>query len=128
MFSKTFFLSVVKSRDCVVKELKKGQLEVTVHKCWLKVPFLHLATDQYQKYYAKRSDCQVTIIISPRVLIDVIFSLINKEIDDVINIIFLRRTDDSHCDLIHTSFTTVHCFNNGYVGKQPGAWKEYYVE
>ena len=31
----------------------------------------------------------------------------------------------SHCDRIHSSLTAVHCFNNGYVEKQPVAWKEY---
>ena len=35
--------------------------------------------------------------------------------------IFLLRIDDSHCDRIHSS---VRCFNNGLVGKQPVAWKE----
>ena len=30
-------------------------------------------------------------------------------------------------DRIHSSLTAVHCFNNGYVGKQPVAWKEYCV-
>ena len=38
--------------------------------------------------------------------------------------IFLR-TDDIHCIRIHSSLTAVHCFDNGYVGKQPVAWKEY---
>ena len=28
-------------------------------------------------------------------------------------------------DRIHSSLTTVHCFDNGYVGKQPVSWKEY---
>ena len=31
----------------------------------------------------------------------------------------------SHCDRIHSSLTAVHCCDNGYVGKQPVAWKEY---
>ena len=39
--------------------------------------------------------------------------------------IFLPRFDDSHCDKNHSSFTAVHCFDNGYVVKQPVAWKEY---
>ena len=38
------------------------------------------------------------------------------------------RIDDSHCDRIHSSFTAVRCFDNGYVGKQPVAWKEYCAE
>ena len=33
------------------------------------------------------------------------------------------RIDDSH-----SSVTAVHCFNNGYLGKQPVAWKEYCAE
>ena len=41
---------------------------------------------------------------------------------------FFPRIDDSHCDRIHSSLTTVRCFDNGYVGKQPVAWKEYCVE
>ena len=35
------------------------------------------------------------------------------------------RIDDSHCDRIQTSLTTVRCFNNGELGKQPVALKEY---
>ena len=35
------------------------------------------------------------------------------------------RTDDSQCDRIHSSLTPVHCFKDGYVGKQPVAKKEY---
>ena len=42
--------------------------------------------------------------------------------------IFLLRTDDSHCDRIHSSLPAVHCFDNGYVGKQPLAWREYCAE
>ena len=30
----------------------------------------------------------------------------------------LFRIDYSHCDRIHSSLTTVHCFDGGYVGKQ----------
>ena len=30
-----------------------------------------------------------------------------------------------HYDRIRSSLTTVHCFHNGYVGKQPVAWTEY---
>ena len=40
-------------------------------------------------------------------------------------LIFFPRIDDSHFDRIHSSFTTVHCFNNSYLGRQPVAWKEY---
>ena len=39
--------------------------------------------------------------------------------------IFFPRIDDSHCDRIHSCLTDVRCFDNGYVVKQPVAWKEY---
>ena len=39
--------------------------------------------------------------------------------------VFFPRIDDSHCDRIHSPLTAVYCFDNGYVGKQPVAWKEY---
>ena len=42
--------------------------------------------------------------------------------------IFFPRIDDSHCDRIHSSSTAVRCFDNGHVGKQPVAWKEYCAE
>ena len=42
--------------------------------------------------------------------------------------IFFPRINDSHCDRIHFSLITVRCFDNGYVGKQPMAWKEYCTE
>ena len=42
--------------------------------------------------------------------------------------IFFSWIDDSHCDRSHSSLTAVCCFNNGYVGKQPVAWKECCVE
>ena len=42
--------------------------------------------------------------------------------------IFFLRIDDSHCDKIHSSLTAVSVFDNGYVGKQPVAWKEYCAE
>ena len=42
--------------------------------------------------------------------------------------IFFCRTDDNHCDRIHSSLTGVHSFHNGYVQKQPVAWKEFCVE
>ena len=35
---------------------------------------------------------------------------------------------DSYCDRIHSFLTAVRCFDNGYVGKQPVAWKEHSVE
>ena len=39
-------------------------------------------------------------------------------------LMFFPRIDDSHCDRIHSSLTADHCFDNGYVGKQPVAWKD----
>ena len=42
--------------------------------------------------------------------------------------ILFPRIDDSHCDRIHSSLTTVSCFDNDYVRKQPVASKEYSVE
>ena len=33
-----------------------------------------------------------------------------------------------HFDRIHSSLTDVGCFDNGYVGKQQVAWKEYCAE
>ena len=39
--------------------------------------------------------------------------------------IFRPRIDNSHWDRILTSLTTDHCLDDGYVGKQPVAWKEY---
>ena len=42
--------------------------------------------------------------------------------------LFFPRIDYSHCDRIHSSLTAVHCFTNGYVGKQPVDWKEYCAE
>ena len=42
--------------------------------------------------------------------------------------IFFPRIDDSHCDGIHLSLTAVHWFDDGYVGKQPVACKEYCAE
>ena len=33
-----------------------------------------------------------------------------------------------HCDRIHSSLTAVHCFENGYVIKQPVAWRDYCME
>ena len=34
-------------------------------------------------------------------------------------------SEDSHCDRIHFSLTAVQYFDNGEVGKEPVAWKEY---
>ena len=43
-------------------------------------------------------------------------------------LIFFPRIDDGHCNRIHSSLSAVHCFKNGYVRKQPVAWKEYCAE
>ena len=42
-------------------------------------------------------------------------------------ILFLS-IDDSHCNRIHSSLNAVHYFNNGYVGKQSVALKDYCEE
>ena len=42
--------------------------------------------------------------------------------------VFFPRIDDSHCDSNDSSLTGVRCFDNGYVGKQPMASKEYFGE
>ena len=36
--------------------------------------------------------------------------------------------DDSLCNRIHSSVTSVYSFDNGYVGKQPVACEEYCAE
>ena len=41
--------------------------------------------------------------------------------------IYFRRIDGCHCNWIH-SFSAVHCFDHGYVGKQQVAWKEFCAE
>ena len=38
--------------------------------------------------------------------------------------IFFPRIYDSHYDRIHSSLKALHCFDNGYLGKQLKAWKE----
>ena len=38
------------------------------------------------------------------------------------------RIDDDHRNRIHSSLSVVHCFDNGYMGKQPVAWEEYCAE
>ena len=37
---------------------------------------------------------------------------------------FFRGPMISHCDRIHFSLTIENCFNDGYMRKQPAAWKE----
>ena len=44
-------------------------------------------------------------------------------LDPVLGLLFFQ-IDDSYCDRIHSSLITVHCFNNGYVGKQLVTWRE----
>ena len=41
---------------------------------------------------------------------------------------FFPLIDDSHYNRIHSYLTAVHCFNNGFVGKQPVVWKDYFAE
>ena len=41
---------------------------------------------------------------------------------------FFPRIDYTHCDRIRSALTAVHCFDNGYLRKQPVAWKEYCAE
>ena len=41
---------------------------------------------------------------------------------------FFPRIDANHCDSIHSSVIAVPSFDNGYVEKQPVAWKEYCAE
>ena len=41
---------------------------------------------------------------------------------------YFPKIDDSHCDRIHSSLTAVHCFDDGYVGKQPVACEEYFAK
>ena len=38
------------------------------------------------------------------------------------------RIYDSHCHRIHSSLIAVQCFDDGYMGQQPVAWKEYCAE
>ena len=38
---------------------------------------------------------------------------------------YFPRIDESYFDRIHSSLAAVFCFDNGYVGKQPVASKEY---
>ena len=42
--------------------------------------------------------------------------------------IFFPTIDYIHLDRIHSYLTAVCCFDNGYMGKQPVAWKEYCAE
>ena len=42
--------------------------------------------------------------------------------------IFFLRIDDSHCCKICCFPIPVHCFEDGYVGKQPVPWKVYSAE
>ena len=42
--------------------------------------------------------------------------------------IFFPRIEDNHSNRINSSPTAVHCFHDGFVGKQPVARKEYCAE
>ena len=41
---------------------------------------------------------------------------------------FFLRTDDSHCDRIHSSLAGHHSFDDGHVRKKPVVWREYRAE
>ena len=47
--------------------------------------------------------------------------------DPPIRQIYFPQTDDSDCDGIQSSLTSVHCFDDAYVGEQPVACKEYFA-
>ena len=40
----------------------------------------------------------------------------------------MSRIDGRLCDRIHCSLLAVHCFNDGYMGRQLVAWKQYCAE
>ena len=48
--------------------------------------------------------------------------------DPLLGPIFFPWIDDNHWDRIYSSLTSFRCFENGYVGKEPVAWKEYCAE
>ena len=41
---------------------------------------------------------------------------------------FFKKIDDSYCARVYSSLTDDHCFDLGYVEKQPAAWREYQSE
>ena len=43
----------------------------------------------------------------------------DRRFDPFAQPIFFPRTDDSHCNRIHSSLNAADCFDNGYVGKRP---------
>ena len=67
--------------------------------------------------------------MSPRICVDSVETLRTggRSFEPSAGII-IPRIDDNNCDRIHSSLTAVRCFDNGYVGKQPVAWKEYCAE
>ena len=38
------------------------------------------------------------------------------------------RIDDNNCNRLHSSVTAIHCFDDGFVGKQSLALEEYFAE
>ena len=65
--------------------------------------------------------CRAPLLSRQRARLENRRSLVRPSIQPI----FLSMIDDSHCDRIHTSLASVHCFENGYVEKQPVAWKQY---
>ena len=58
----------------------------------------------------------------------IVFFTFHQSLRSAARPMFFSRIDDSHCYRIYSSLTTVRCFDNAYVGKQPVAWKEYCAE
>ena len=50
------------------------------------------------------------------------------KISVVYDFLFFLGINDSHCGRINSSLIVVHCFDDGYVGKQPASWKKYCAE
>ena len=67
-------------------------------------------------------------VIKPSPIAQLDFENRRSLVRSLARLIFFLRTDHSHCVRIHSSLTTVHCFHNGYVGKQPVARDEYCAE
>ena len=138
-FSRDFFLVVVNSRDCVIKSVI---LSRTTNFRPFQIEFAddNFELDKNGKTFSKRVEntvgkkrnCSLRAI-SP---FPNVFSkeLYRRHLSRACLIWYPARPilwpgiDDSHGDRIHTSLTTVLCFDNGYVGKQPVAWKGYCAE
>ena len=93
---------------------------------------MHVKFEMFASYPA--STQHVTRILSPIILLSPIaqsaaLQTWEQEVTGLIHgSASFPRIDDCHFDRIHSSLTAVHCFDNGYVGKQPVAWKEYCME